>query len=113
MIVTNDLIKSRPATLTPYERMRWQQENCTEDIIGYAVGLASDKTERAAYMTGEGTQLTNSESKAAVFAKPVASALMNRFLDSPHWLAKHQYKIAFLVPVSEKLPLGMCTFGGY
>lgn len=80
--------------------------------MGYAVGLASERTKRAAYMAGEGTELTNSESKAAILLKADAIALMTRLHDSEHWLNPHQYKIAFLVPVSEKLPLGMCTFNG-
>jgi len=93
--------------------MRWQQDNCTKDVIGYAVGLAAERTERAAYMTGEGTELTNSEAAAAVLPREEAIALMMRIRNSEHWLAPEQFKICFLVPVSKELPLDMCTFSGY
>ena len=39
----------RPMPSTPYERLRWQQANCTEKIVGYAVVLATEATDRAAY----------------------------------------------------------------
>lgn len=108
----SEKLASRPAPSTPYERMRWQQQNCTEDIIGYAVGLASDRTERAAYMTGEGTELTNNEHKAAILPKDEASALMARLYDGT-WYNKLAWEIAFLVPVSKELPLTLCTFAGH
>jgi len=105
------LLQSRPAPSTPYERMRWQQQHCTEDVIGYAVGLASDRTERAAYLTEAG-ELTNSEREAAILPKNKASALMND-LHTAGWYKKMCWDIAFLVPVSKDLPLEMCTFCGY
>ena len=103
----------RPMPSTPYERLRWQQANCTEKIVGYAVVLATEATDRAAYMTGDGTELTNNEALAAILPKPEAATLMCRFHESEDWLAHDQFKIAFLVPMSEELPLGLCTFSGH
>ena len=102
-----------PAPSTPYERLRWQQANCTENITGHAVVLASDVTERAAYMTGIGTELTNDEALAAILSKPEASKLMCRFYESGDPLGKDMFKIAFLVPVSNEMPLSYCTSSGY
>lgn len=97
----------------PYDRMRWQQQTCNKDIIGYAVGLASERTERAAYMSGIGTEITNREEDAVVLPKPEAAALMTQLYTSDDFLAPEQYKIAFLVPVSADFPLSLCTFSGY
>jgi hypothetical protein len=105
-------VEERPAPLTPYERMRWQQKHCTEDVLGYTVGLASDRTERAAYMTGKETELTNNEHHAAILPKAEASGLIDR-LYTGAWYDKLGWKIAFLVPVSEDMPLTLCTFAGY
>jgi hypothetical protein len=109
--MTSDLLKTRPCPFTPYERMRWQQQNCKEDITGYAVCLAADQTQRAAYLTTAG-ELTNNERQAAVLPKAEASALMTALLTGG-WYEKECYGMAFLVPVSEALPLTMCTFNGY
>ena len=81
--------------------------------VGYAVVLATEATDRAAYMTGDGTELTNNEALAAILPKPEAATLMCRFHESEDWLAHDQFKIAFLVPISEELPLGLCTFSGH
>ncbi len=102
-----------PAPSTPYERMRWQQGNCTENIIGYAVGLASEVTERAAYMSGTGTEMTNDEVLAAILPKSEAAELMCRFYESEDQLGRDLFKIAFLVPISKELPLSACTSAGY
>ena len=107
------MAKTSPAPSTPYDRLRWQQANCTEDVIGYAVVLASDVTERVAYMTGTGTELTNDEALAAILTKPEASALMSRLYESNSLLGRDQDKIAFLVPVSKEMPLSSCTSTGY
>lgn len=107
-----DIYKNRPAPSTPYERMRWQQQHCTEDLTGYAVGFAAEVTERAAYLTAEGT-LTNDENKAVVLPKQEATALMTNLYESGKGIDKHLWKIAFLVPVSKEYQLYGCTFQGH
>lgn len=109
----SNMLRSRPDSLSPYQRMRWQQENCVDQIIGFAVGLATERTKRAAYMTGAGTEITNNERIAAVLPKEDASSLMTSIRSSDAELGINQYKIAFLVPVSADLPLSLCTFSGF
>lgn len=96
---------------TPYERILWQQENCT-DRTGYAVAIVAPVTERAAYMTGNGLDITNDEREAAILSKPEASILMTNLYSSDNWFKKLLYKSALLVPVSETKPLTLCTFQG-
>ena len=113
--LTTRLLRARPAPSTPYERMRWQQQHARHDIIGYAVGLASERTVRAAYLTTAG-ELTNNEKEAAVLSKEKASILMGQILTSEklvEWTRWPTWRIAFLVPVSSTLPLTMCTFMGH
>lgn len=110
--MNRELLNTRPAPSTPYERMLWQQEHCREDVSGYAVGLASPATKRAAYLT-EDLELTNNEHDAAVLTKNEASALMGKLLTSGNWYKEACWKIAFLVPVSNQLPLCCCTFQGH
>lgn len=102
----------QPAPSTPFQRMIWQQENCIENVTGYAVGIASAKTERAAYLSPEG-ELTNHENKAAILPREEAKTLMESLHTSGGWYDGLCYKIAFLVPVSEDYPLNRCTFAGY
>lgn len=97
---------------TPYERMRHQQKHCTEDLTGYAVGLAAEQTQRAAYLTESG-ELTNDEDKAGIWSKLSATANMQELYRSEDWYRKRLYKIAFLVPVSKEYPLYGCTFQGH
>lgn len=109
----SDLLENRPTLPSPFGRMRWQQEHCTDNVVGYAVGIASARTERAAYMTGEGSELTNREDCAAVLPKQEAVALMRRLYESKDTFDRIAHQIAFLVPVSIDLPLTMCTFSGH
>jgi hypothetical protein len=81
--------------------------------LQYAVGLASERTDRAAYITGAGTEITNREESAAVLSKPEAIELMSQFHTFTDFPAPEQYKIAFLIPVSSELPLSLCTFSEY
>ncbi len=105
-------ISERPAPLTPFERIVWQQQNCRSDVVGYAVGLASERTKRVAYLTLDG-DLTNDEREAAILSKEKATKLMTGLYDSGDWYRKRCWKIALLVPVSETHPLTMCTFQGH
>lgn len=106
-------LRTRPDSLSPYRRMCWQQVNCVDQIVGYAVGLATERTNRAAYMTGIGIEITNNEGTAAILSKTEASALMTKLHGSDAALTTEQYKIAFLVPVSSDLSLDLCTFSGF
>lgn len=99
--------------MTPYDRLRQQQLACNEDIIGYAVATAAERTRRAAYMTGNETELTNDERTAAILTKDEAARLMVRLYDSESWYDRALWPIAFLVPVSVVRPLTACTFNGW
>ncbi len=108
-----DRYAQRPAPLTPFERMVWQQQNCTEDVTGYAVGLAVEETKRAAYLT-EDCKMTTDERQAAVLPKDEAIELMHTMTDeSSGFYMNHCYRMALLVPVSDNYPLDLCTFQGH
>lgn len=93
--------------------MRQQQQNCTQMLQGYAVGLAADQTKRAAYVTADG-ELTNNEGSAAILDKEAATQLMLslRNPDRPGAYL-NMWQLAFLVPVSDEYPLYNCTFQGF
>lgn len=80
---------------------------------GYAVLLASPGTKRAAYMTGNGTEITADEKLAAVLPKNEASLLMVRLFDSQELLYCQMWDMARLVPVCPEHPLSSLTSGGF
>lgn len=100
--------------MTPYERLLQQQLTCNEDIIGYAVAVATERTRRAAYLTGTNyLTLTNDEKAAAILPKEEAARLMVHLYDSGSWYDRALWSFAFLVPVSVVHPLTSCTFNGW
>lgn len=98
--------------ITPFERILKQQNNCKENIEGYAVAICSYSTVRACYLT-EACEFTNYEKDACIKDKKEAIESMLRLYRSKNVIIKHTFKYALLVPVSKELPLTEVTFNGF